>query len=57
MNRYRTDLNVLLGLCVGDDALFIKHSDAPITILAVKDRLNAHNPLAPIPGYKESLGM
>jgi uncharacterized metal-binding protein len=55
MNRFQTDLNVLIGLCVGDDALFIKHSNAPVTILAVKDRLNAHNPLAAIPAYEESL--
>lgn len=55
MNKFRSDLNVLIGLCVGDDALFIKHSDAPVTILAVKDRLNAHNPLAAIPEYKEAL--
>jgi uncharacterized metal-binding protein len=38
-------LNVLLGLCVGDDTLFIKHSKAPVTVLAVKDRVLAHNPL------------
>ena len=57
MNKYETELNVLLGLCVGDDALFIKHSAAPVTVLAVKDRVNSHNPLATIPEYKESLGM
>jgi len=28
-----------------DDTLFIKHSRAPVTILAVKDRVLAHNPL------------
>lgn len=39
------ELNILLGLCVGDDTLFIKHSKAPVTILAVKDRVLAHNPL------------
>ncbi len=39
------DLNILLGLCVGDDTLFIKHSRAPVTVLAVKDRVLAHNPL------------
>ena len=38
-------LNVLLGLCVGDDTLFIKHSKAPVTVLAVKDRVLANNPL------------
>jgi uncharacterized metal-binding protein len=39
------DLNILLGLCVGDDTLFIKHAKAPVTVLAVKDRVLAHNPL------------
>ena len=57
MNEHKTDLNVLVGLCVGDDALFIKHSDAPITILAVKDRVNNHNPLRAIPEYRKSLGL
>ncbi|MBS4030988.1 MAG: DUF1847 domain-containing protein [Clostridiales bacterium] len=40
-----SQLNVLLGLCVGHDTLFIKHSKAPVTVLAVKDRVLAHNPL------------
>lgn len=48
LNRVKTDLNVLLGLCVGHDALFIKHSEAPVTVLAVKDRVLAHNPLGAI---------
>lgn len=39
------ELNIILGLCVGDDTLFIKHSKAPVTVLAVKDRVLAHNPL------------
>jgi uncharacterized metal-binding protein len=39
------ELSILLGLCVGDDTLFIKHSKAPVTVLAVKDRVLAHNPL------------
>jgi uncharacterized metal-binding protein len=38
-------LHILLGLCVGDDTLFIKHAKAPVTVLAVKDRVLAHNPL------------
>ncbi|KJS88133.1 MAG: metal-binding protein, partial [Peptococcaceae bacterium BICA1-8] len=33
-------------LCVGHDSLFIKYSHAPVTVLAVKDRVLAHNPLA-----------
>jgi len=48
LNEAKTDLNVLLGLCVGHDALFLKHSEAPVTVLAVKDRVLAHNPLGAI---------
>jgi uncharacterized metal-binding protein len=48
LNKEQTDLNILLGLCVGHDTIFIKHSKAPITVLAVKDRATGHNPLAAI---------
>jgi uncharacterized metal-binding protein len=48
LNKLKTGLNVLLGLCVGHDTLFIKYSDAPITVLAVKDRVTGHNPLAAV---------
>lgn len=27
-------LNIIMGLCVGHDSLFIKHSKAPVTVLA-----------------------
>jgi uncharacterized metal-binding protein len=43
-----TQLNVVLGLCVGHDSLFFKHSEAPVTVLAVKDRVLGHNPLAAV---------
>ena len=45
-NAIETDMNVLLGLCVGHDTLFFKYSTAPVTVLAVKDRVYKHNPLA-----------
>jgi uncharacterized metal-binding protein len=48
MNREKTELNVLLGLCVGHDSLFFKYAQAPTTVLAVKDRVTGHNPLAAI---------
>lgn len=48
LNDRKTDLNIILGLCVGHDSLFIKYSDAPITVLAAKDRVLGHNPLAAI---------
>lgn len=48
LNREKTEFNVLLGLCVGHDSLFFKNSDAPTTVLAVKDRVTGHNPLAAV---------
>ena len=44
LNEVGTELNVLLGLCVGHDALFSKQSHAPVTTLIAKDRVLAHNP-------------
>lgn len=41
-----TELNLLLGLCVGHDALFIKHSHTYVVPVAAKDRVTGHNPLA-----------
>ena len=48
LNHERTDFNILLGLCVGHDSLFFKFAEAPTTVLAVKDRVTGHNPLAAI---------
>lgn len=48
LNHEKTDFNILLGLCVGHDSLFFKYSEAPVTVLAVKDRVTGHNPLAAI---------
>ena len=48
LNDEKTEFNVLLGLCVGHDSLFFKYAEAPCTVLAVKDRLLGHNPLAAI---------
>ena len=48
LNRAQTELNILLGLCVGHDSLFFKHAQAPTTVLAVKDRVTGHNPLAAV---------
>lgn len=48
LNREGTQLNVIMGLCVGHDSLFMRHSDAPVTTLVVKDRLLGHNPIAGI---------
>lgn len=44
LNDERTDLNIIVGLCIGHDILFTEHSHAPVTTLIVKDRVLAHNP-------------
>jgi len=46
LNDANTDLNLIMGLCVGHDSLFIKHSNALCTSVVTKDRVLAHNPAA-----------
>lgn len=46
LNEEGTDLNVVVGLCVGHDSLFYKYSDALCTTLVTKDRVLGHNPVA-----------
>lgn len=48
LNDEQTQFNILLGLCVGHDSLFFKYAQAPTTVLAVKDRVTGHNPLAAV---------
>ena len=47
-NHEQTDFNILLGLCVGHDSLFFQYAQSPTTVLAVKDRVTGHNPLAAV---------
>ena len=49
-NDLGTDMNIIMGLCVGHDMLFNKHSQAPVTTLVVKDRVTGHNPVAVLYG-------
>jgi len=46
LNSEEVDLAVMLGLCIGHDTLFIKYCRVPMTVIAVKDRVTGHNPLA-----------
>ncbi len=50
MNRAETDMNIIVGLCVGHDMLFSKYSEAPVTTLVVKDRVTGHNPVSVLYG-------
>ena len=46
LNRAGTDFNIMLGLCIGHDSLFLKFVDGLTTVFAVKDRVTGHNPVA-----------
>ena len=44
LNKAETDLNLLIGLCVGHDVAFTEISNAPVSTLIAKDRSSPHNP-------------
>lgn len=46
LNDAGTEFNLVMGLCVGHDSMFLKYSEAMCTVVAVKDRVLGHNPLA-----------
>ena len=45
LNHAGCELNLVLGLCVGHDSLFFRHSKGLATTLVAKDRVLAHNPI------------
>lgn len=61
LNEAKSDLNVVIGLCVGHDSLFYKYSDAYVTTLVTKDRVTGNNPAAALytaqSYYKKKFGM
>ena len=42
--QHQTELNLVMGLCVGHDMIFNLKSRAPVSTLIVKDREHHHNP-------------
>ena len=48
LNAKGTDLNVLVGLCVGADCVFNRTSQAPVTTVFVKDKSLANNPIGAV---------
>lgn len=48
LNEAKTDLNIVMGLCVGHDSLFYKYAVGLTTTMVVKDRVTGHNPAAAI---------
>ena len=48
-----TELNIVVGLCVGHDMIFNMKSKAPVTTLFVKDRKFKHNTLKRFDNYNQ----
>jgi uncharacterized metal-binding protein len=48
LEREGSQLNVLLGLCVGHDTIFFATTRVPTTVLATKDRVTGHCPMQPL---------
>jgi uncharacterized metal-binding protein len=48
LNRAETDLNVIVGLCMGSDCLFTRERESPVTTLFVKDKSLANNPIGAV---------
>ena len=46
LNQAKTDFNIMLGLCIGHDSLFLRYIEGLTTVFAVKDRVTGHNPMA-----------
>ena len=58
LNKAKTDFNIMLGLCIGHDSLFLKFIDGLTTVFAVKDRITGHNPMAALytsPSYYQRI--
>jgi uncharacterized metal-binding protein len=53
LNKERTELNFIVGLCMGHDILFCSYSDAPVSVLIVKDRVTGNNPAAALYGWHQ----
>jgi uncharacterized metal-binding protein len=45
LNRTGCEFNLVMGLCIGHDSLFIKYSEGLVSTLVTKDRVLAHNPI------------
>lgn len=60
LEKAGTELNVIVGLCVGHDSLFYKYTNTLTTTLITKDRVLAHNPVGALyqtkAYYKKLLG-
>ena len=59
LNKAKTDLNIICGLCIGHDIQFTNYSKALVTTFIVKDRVLAHNTAASLynPYLRKRIGL
>ena len=59
LNQQKCDLFISCGLCVGHDAIFNQNCNGPVTTIATKDRVLAHNPLGAVYSryWRKKLGL
>lgn len=59
LNEAHTELNFIVGLCVGHDMVFTKNSEAPVSSIITKDRVLSHNPAGALYSryWKRKLGI
>lgn len=48
LEQFGSELNILVGLCMGADVAFVQVSPVPVTTLFVKDRMLANNPIGAV---------
>ena len=48
LNHVETEINVIVGLCVGHDSVFMRYSKSPVVCIIAKDRVTGHNPAVPL---------
>jgi uncharacterized metal-binding protein len=48
LEKEGSELNILLGLCVGHDTVFFATTNVLTTVLATKDRVTGHCPMQPL---------
>lgn len=46
LNDENADMNILMGLCVGQDSLFFRYAKATTVPVVVQDKIHAHNSTA-----------
>lgn len=50
LEEWGSDFNIVVGLCVGHDTMFLRYSKVPTTVLIAKDRVLQHNPAGALYG-------